>query len=84
MKTSNVTIGLLSAILLVVGWGSYSYQSELNRKAKERCDKAPDFQYALAGPDWPYTAPKLEKEMGTACDGMTLTPEETVALKGTS
>ena len=77
-----VTIGLLSAILFVAGFGLYSYQRELRRKANESCDKAhSDFQDALAGPDWPYTTPKLEKEIKAACDGKTLTPEEAAALQ---
>src|SRR2546430_14271632 len=64
-----VTIGLLSAILFVAGFGLYSYQRELRRKANESCDKAhSDFQDALAGPDWPYTTPKLEKEIDALND----------------
>jgi hypothetical protein len=82
MKTSNVIIGLLSAILLVGGWGLYSYRGELNRKAKERCEKAhSELRTALYGTDWAFTTPNIEKEIEKVCDGEGLNPEETASLK---
>jgi hypothetical protein len=82
MKTSNVIIGLLSAILFVAGLGLYSYRGELNRKAKNRCEKAhSEFRAALYGTDWAFTTPNLEKEIEKACDGEGLNPEETASLK---
>jgi hypothetical protein len=81
MKTSNAIIGLLSAILLVGGWGLYSYQSDLNRKGKERCENAhSEFRAALYGTDWPFTTPNLEREIEKVC-GEGLNPEETASLK---
>jgi len=80
MKTSNVIIGLLSAILLLVCWGFYSYRGELNRKGKEQCEKAhSEFRAALYGTDWAFTTPNLEKEIKKACDGAGLNPEESLA-----
>jgi hypothetical protein len=80
MKTSNVIIGLLSAILLVGGWGLYSYRGEINRKAKERCEKAhAEFRAALYGTDWALTTPNFEKEIEKGDEG--LSPEETTSLK---
>ena len=59
----------------------YSYQSELNRKAKERCEKAhSEFRAALYGIDWAFTTPNLEREIEKVC-GEGLNPEETASLK---